>query len=117
MFIKKKYGESKVENCPFCGKRALTSNSQKIPVCLSHKNQELLDVKCLCGEWLDLKQGKYGPYFNCIKCGNISFKKGLEMNHVETKKNALKKEEVKPAEKIRFEPRETIITSDELDFL
>ena len=118
MFRRKKYSESKIENCPFCGKRSLTENSQNIPVCIEHKNTELLDLKCICGEWLDLKQGKFGPYFNCISCGNMNFNKALELNlgNIEVKKNKIG-ETSKPVEKIKFEPTETVISSDELDLL
>jgi len=80
MFRKKVYGQSRVNVCPFCGKASTTQNSQKIPTCREHKDMELLDLKCACGEWLDLVHGKYGPFFVCMKCGNINFEKGLEMN-------------------------------------
>jgi hypothetical protein len=119
MRMKKIYGQSRDDNCPFCGKKGVTKNSQGIPVCLAHKENKLNDLKCICGEWLDLKDGKFGCYFNCIRCGNISFKKGLEMNQGNTflKKNNMTKKEEHHIEKVRFEPRETIITSDELDLL
>ena len=80
MRIPKRYGQSKITVCPFCGKQAITKNPQGIPVCLQHKNKMLPDMKCVCGEWLDIRNGKYGPYFYCIKCGNINFNRGLEMN-------------------------------------
>jgi len=79
MRIPKSYGQSKIDTCPFCEKRAVTSNEQGIPVCLNHKTKKLLDIKCICGEWLDVKAGKWGPYFYCMNCGNISFKKGMSM--------------------------------------
>lgn len=80
MRFKKVYGQSRDNICPFCGDIATTSNNQKVPVCLAHKTEELLDLKCICGDWLDLKQGKYGPFFVCMKCGNVNFAKGLELN-------------------------------------
>ena len=80
MRMPKRYGESRINNCPFCGKASVTKNSQGIPVCQNHKDEELKDLKCVCGEWLDITQGKWGPYFRCMNCGNISFKKGMEMN-------------------------------------
>lgn len=80
MRIPKRYGESQVVNCPFCGKTAVTKNSQQVPVCTAHKDNELKNLKCVCGEWLDILPGKWGPYFRCLTCGNINFKKGLEMN-------------------------------------
>ena len=78
--MKKRYGQSIDYTCPFCGKNGVTKNNQGIPVCLNHKNTELKDIKCVCGEWLEIKTGKWGPYFHCIKCGNINFRKGLEIN-------------------------------------
>lgn len=79
MYIPKRYGESKRQDCPFCGRKAITENSQGVPVCLRHKNSSL-DLKCQCGGWLDVRKGRWGPYFNCVKCGNFSFSKGLAMN-------------------------------------
>lgn len=80
MYIPKRYGQSKIENCPFCGKTSVTKNKQDIPVCTAHKDAQLDDLKCICGEWLDLCSGKWGPYFRCMKCGNVSFKKVMEIN-------------------------------------
>ena len=80
MRYKKVYGQSRANICPFCGDTATTTNDQGVPVCLAHKKEELLDLKCICGEWLDLKQGKYGPFFTCMTCGAVNFQKGLELN-------------------------------------
>lgn len=80
MRIKKVYGESKLSECPFCGGAAITKNSQKIPVCTRHKDEELLDLKCSCGAYLDLVIGKYGPFFKCINCNIVKFKTVLEAN-------------------------------------
>ncbi len=80
MQFKKSYGQYKIESCPFCSKRSLIKNSQNIPVCSDHKNRELIDLKCLCGNLLEPKYGKFGAYFNCIICGNINFKKVKEIN-------------------------------------
>ena len=80
MRIPKRYGEYKIDKCPFCGKQATTRNKQQIPVCAAHKDQVLEGLKCSCGSWLDVKVGKWGPYFVCLKCGNINFKKGMDMN-------------------------------------
>ncbi len=79
MRIPKRYGTSKKQDCPFCGRPAVTVNSQKIPVCINHKSDRL-DLKCVCGEYLDVRNGKFGAYFHCMNCGNINFNKGLEMN-------------------------------------
>tara|TARA_Y100000310_G_scaffold34162_1_gene32294 strand:+ start:662 stop:1024 length:363 start_codon:yes stop_codon:yes gene_type:complete len=119
MYIPKRYGQSKVNNCPFCGKTAIAKNSQKIPVCEKHKKTKLVELKCICGEWLDLNSSKWGAYFRCINCGNINFKKGLEMNpdlkfESEEKKDVFEK--IKPAIK-KKEPKEIVVRSDEVDFL
>jgi len=80
MRFRKIYGESKTDVCPFCGERAITSNHQGVPVCMAHKQEELSNLKCVCGSWLDLKIGKYGPFFTCLNCGIVSYKKGLSIN-------------------------------------
>jgi len=112
MRIPKRYGESKIENCPFCSKPSVTKNKQGVPVCQKHKNEELKDLKCICGEFLDVKAGKWGAYFNCLNCGNINFRKGMEMNpqvklKSKTNENFIKHNNVK----------EVTITSDDVDFL
>ena len=145
MFMKKVkvYGQNREDNCPFCGKRGVTKNSQGVPVCLKHKDKNLDGLKCMCGEYLDVKEGKFGPYFHCLNCGNINFKKGMELNpevmksdedseennisqnetdsneeKIDNKEYNVQKpknEKSAPAEKIRFEPKETVITSDDVD--
>lgn len=80
MYRKKVYGYSQETSCPFCGDKATSKNTQGIPVCSDHTEKELLDLKCLCGEYLDLKFGKYGPFFTCMKCGIVSLKKAMEYN-------------------------------------
>jgi len=80
MRIPKHYGAYRREECSFCGKPSLTVNSQGVPVCLEHKHKLLDNLKCICGGWLELRSGKWGPYFYCLNCGNINFKRGLELN-------------------------------------
>jgi predicted RNA-binding Zn-ribbon protein involved in translation (DUF1610 family) len=80
MHIPKRYGESKVEGCPFCGKQAIIKNSQGVPVCMIHKAQRLPEMKCSCGGNLLLQEGKFGVFFNCPNCGNINMKRVIEMN-------------------------------------
>jgi transcription elongation factor Elf1 len=116
MYIPKRYGESKKQNCPFCGKPSVTENAQGVPVCTKHKN-DFLDLKCICGEWLDVKKGKWGPYFTCLRCGNISFRKAMEANpdikpqaNEKTRKATL---DTGPTTKPK--KKEIIITSDEVD--
>jgi len=70
-------------------------------------------MKCVCGEWLDIKKGKFGPYFSCMNCGNISWRKGIEMNTGVKNQNKAKSEaKSKPELK---EKNETVITSREVD--
>jgi hypothetical protein len=123
MYIPKRYGESKKQSCPFCNKPALTKNSQGVPVCIKHKN-ESLDLKCICGEWLDVRSGKWGPFFNCGRCGNISFAKAMEANpnigsasstQQSTAKKATSIPEKKPAVTKDKGKKEIVITSDEVD--
>lgn len=77
--IPKKYGDSKKTVCPFCDKLATTQNDQQVPVCRLHVEKELEEIKCVCGSYLALEVGSYGPYFSCVNCGNVNFKKGMEM--------------------------------------
>ena len=116
MYIPKKYGLSKVDKCPFCGLNAVVKNDQGVPVCQKHKGLKLDDLKCVCGSWLELHSGKWGPYFRCMNCGNINFKKGLEMNPgVQVKQKAeVKKKETK--EEVFEKPKEIRITSDDVEF-
>ncbi len=111
------YGQSRVEKCPFCGRQATTENSQGVPVCLKHKKRELLNLKCICGGWLDLRKGKWGPYFNCMDCGNMSWWKGLELNPQNEDDDEPGKEEKEDASEKKDKPKETVITSDDVDFL
>jgi hypothetical protein len=92
MHIPKRYGESKLEQCPFCGKQAIAVNKQKIPVCEAHRTAYLDDLKCMCGNYLDTKIGKFGVYFSCIRCGNLNLRKALELNPPKCAKNAEEKE-------------------------
>lgn len=119
MFIPKQYGKSRVDSCPFCGKQSITVNKQGVPVCLQHKNDELFGMKCFCGESLDLRSGKWGPYFVCFKCGNISFSKGLEANPNLGSGSSKFKVQQKAKQTYKVEEKskkEIVIRSDELDF-
>jgi len=115
MYIPKRYGESRIDNCPFCGKIGVTKNNQGIPVCNAHKEETLKDIKCLCGEWLDIQEGKFGAYFRCMNCGNISFKKAMESNPQLNKNRSENKSDNNLDKK---KPRtEITVTSDQLDYL
>jgi|SRR3989338_572182 len=82
MFIPKKYGQSKIDICPFCQKHAVALNRQRVPVCSAHKDAALENLKCVCGETLDILNGKFGVFFKCINCGNMNLRKALEFNSV-----------------------------------
>jgi hypothetical protein len=73
----KRYGEAKIAACPFCGAGAYSKNKDGVPVCAAHKNSSLGEMKCACGEWLDMRQGKWGPFFLCSKCGPVNMTKAL----------------------------------------
>ena len=123
MYIPKRYGQSRVDKCPFCGKQATISNAQGVPVCAAHKDSVLKDLKCVCGEYLDIRNGKFGAYFNCINCGNMNMRKALEINEV---KSEGKPKEIpeSPSERIEDykksqntkKPKETTIRSDDPDY-
>lgn len=121
MRIPKRYGESKIQKCPFCEKQATSKNKQGIPTCQKHKDELLGDLKCACGEYLESKTGKFGPYFNCINCGNINFKKAMGMNQGNVYNKEVKKEtNMKVIEKKRHyetKSKETTVRSDELDLM
>jgi hypothetical protein len=115
MYIPKRYGQSKVDLCPFCKKSATAKNSQQVPVCYGHKSAVLQELTCFCGDYLELKDGKFGVYFSCTNCGNINLKKALEMNPELGEALKIKSnEETKPAEN-KQNKNEITITSDEVD--
>ena len=97
MFIPKKYGESQIKRCPWCEGIAITSNSQKVPVCMKHKNNIFENVKCGCGKFLDIMHGKFGSFFTCTDCGIVNMKKALEVNQLKdiTKTDAEEKKKSK----------------------
>jgi hypothetical protein len=88
---KKVYGQSKVITCPFCSRQATQKNEQGLDVCRSHTKSNLEEIKCTCGKWLEQRVGKFGPYFNCINCGNFNYNKAMEIKSM-TMKNYVKKE-------------------------
>ena len=118
MYIPKRYGQSKIDLCPFCEKAATAKNSQDVPVCQAHKKMLLPDLKCSCNSYLDLKKGKFGVYFNCMNCGNMNIKKALSLNpnfRVNTNvpvNEAIGKTVNKP---LKQDKKEITITSDEVD--
>lgn len=76
---RKVYGQSQEVNCPFCGGSATSKNEQGLPVCRNHTKAEI-NLKCVCGEYLDVKESKYGTFFLCMNCGSVSAKKAFEIN-------------------------------------
>ncbi|MGV8150236.1 MAG: hypothetical protein ACP5NV_00740 [Candidatus Woesearchaeota archaeon] len=114
-----------LENCPFCGRQAIVMNPQDVAVCTTHKDA-YLDLKCVCGQPLDILKGKYGTYGNCLKCGNISLKKALDINDTLKAMPSLKlqskdigadlsKKQLKFGEH-NDKPKDTIIRSDDPDY-
>lgn len=83
-FGKKVYGQSQQLQCPFCGGQATVKSEQGLPVCHRHTKLEI-NLKCACGDWLDVKEGKYGTFYLCMKCGPISPKKMFEINDLPLK--------------------------------
>ncbi|MFH0869674.1 MAG: hypothetical protein V1866_01290 [archaeon] len=126
MRIPKRYGDYKVERCPFCRKQATGQNSEGVPVCYEHKNSKLPELKCICGSYLEMRKGKFGVFFTCIKCGNINRNKAFEINDIGAMQSAApaaptksgsKQEEISgtnpsPAKK-KQEPREIIVRADD----
>lgn len=122
MYIPKRYGESKRQLCPFCNKPSTTENDQGVPVCRDHKGL-YLELKCVCGEWLDIRKGKWGPYCQCPRCGNVSFAKAMSVNDVkpiqeDAKTSSGTQTKAKRHYNVVSETKtETVITSDELDLM
>src|SRR3989338_1540626 len=110
MHFRKRYGESRVDSCPFCGKQGVAKNLQGVPVCLAHKDEVLSDLKCACGSYVDVKSGKWGAYASCFRCGNVNLKKVLEMNPQQKVKE---KEQETQHQKKQEERKEVVVRSDE----
>ena len=118
MYMKKIYGKSRIDKCPFCGRQATTKNSQGISVCIAHKHAIMNDLKCACGEYLDIKQGKYGYFFICMNCGPQSHTKVYALNDVidvSVKKSIAKKPKTKTKPK-KTEKKEITIRSDDPNY-
>jgi hypothetical protein len=113
---KKVYGQSKIENCPFCEERALSMNKQGVATCTKHKDRTL-DIKCSCGSWLDIRPGKWGAYANCVSCGNMSLRKALALGikpDASAFKEVKKKDTSIAALTSKKHPKEITITSDDI---
>ncbi len=117
----KVYGESGLKSCPFCGRAATRKTESGLEVCPQHTKQQLHEIKCTCGSWLEQRAGKFGPYFHCFNCGNINFKKALEIKAITAAVSGTKNVgSEKLPEKIRYndqkEPTETTITSQDTEY-
>jgi len=99
---------------------ATQKNEQGVDVCYQHTKQVMDEIKCTCGQWLEQRVGKFGPYFNCMKCGNISFAKGMEMKSITAAKNTVTVEKkdivVKKEYREREEKREIFTDSNDSRF-
>jgi hypothetical protein len=95
MHIPKRYGQSMINRCPFCQSQATSINTQGVPVCGKHKNENLGEMICACGSYMEMKNGKYGIFFVCQKCGTRSLKQALEIN--ESRRDESKPDAEKPA--------------------
>ncbi len=76
---RKVYGQSQEIRCPFCGEQATVKNLQGLPTCTRHREREI-NLRCACGGYLDVKDGKYGTFFTCFDCGPVSWAKAWEIN-------------------------------------
>jgi hypothetical protein len=119
---KKKYGEYMTRGCTFCGSQATQKNENGVYVCHRHLEEKLAEIKCTCGSWLEQKSGKFGPYFNCLNCGNVSYFKAMEMkkimgNYAEKVEERVEvKTFVKKEKPIKKERKEITITSRDVDY-
>ena len=92
--MRKVYGMNQSAKCPFCGSNAYSKNEQNIPTCKDHKDQILEDMKCACGEVLELREGKYGMFYVCEKCGTKSMSKAISITPPKVKEKEKVVEEV-----------------------
>jgi hypothetical protein len=86
--VPKRYGQSRTASCPFCGAMAIAKNAEGLSVCMAHKKASqkdersgLNDIKCKCDSYLELRNGKYGMYFNCLNCGNVKYDDGMVLKN------------------------------------
>ena len=118
---KKVYGKSKIVTCSFCGKTATHKSEQGLEVCHAHVGKKLGEIKCTCGTWLEQRVSKFGPYFNCLNCGNLNYNKAMEINAL-TMKDIPKvevqegKKETRFKKEFRKQPKEITITANDVDY-
>ena len=131
--IPKKWGEYQTKNCAFCGRMATQKNETGVEVCYQHTKSVIEEIKCTCGSWLEQRVGKFGAYFNCLKCGNVSFAKAMEMKALQPKISSavsssssnssrvdviseIRRDEKKPKKVDYSERKEIIITSRDVEY-
>jgi ribosomal protein L37AE/L43A len=69
-----------MEKCIICGEFATKYNDQQLPLCKKHETYSLMNMNCpYCKAPLEALRSKYGTFFNCIKCGNISLHRMKQM--------------------------------------
>ena len=120
---------SKTETCLFCGQPSTTLTEQKIPVCGRHKERTLENLKCVCKSYLDLLQGKFGPFFKCFNCGTMNLKKAVELNpsvreqktehplnRTQTLHSVQTLKKIVQKEKVQNSPQEQLVRSDDPTF-
>ncbi|NQV91617.1 hypothetical protein HQ489_04025 [Candidatus Woesearchaeota archaeon] len=120
---KKTYGEYKVATCPFCERIATQKNEQGLEVCHQHTASKMEEIKCTCGKWLEQRVGKFGPYFNCMDCGNMNYNKAMEIKAVtktDQPKPSSTQFQAPPVKKQTYvekrEPKVTYITSNDVEY-
>ena len=72
-----RYGDQTTSSCPLCGRTAIVRNAQGMPVCTDHKNAQISASCPNCRASLDLRDGKFGKFYLCDKCGPISTSKAV----------------------------------------
>ena len=91
-------------------------------VCREHQRQKLEEIRCTCGNWLEARSGKFGPYFNCVKCGNINYNKGMAMKDMTTPiMTDAQKTEIVPEQRFKKETavkerKEITISSEDVEY-
>jgi hypothetical protein len=109
---KKVYGNYKTTTCPFCSRVATQKNSQGLDVCHLHTKSVQEEIKCTCGSWLEVRSGKFGPYYNCINCGNMNYNKAMEIKAVTMKDKPAVVEKPKISSRNNTKKEITIDTND-----
>ena len=85
----------------------------------------MAEMKCICGNYLEPRRGKYGLFFICQKCGIVNKRKASEVNTVkefhesETEASVREVKEKKQEQKINSEPtirREITIDTNDVEW-